>query len=103
MSTAAARVRGRDADRRIHRGVRRASRHATPSRPTRHTEAHGTIVVSNADHVLLANGYGLAARRARIRLTTHTLRPVTSVTKVFTALAIVQLAGTDGPTHVIVE
>lgn len=55
----------------------------------------GAIVVSKADHVLLAKGYGLAARRARIPFTTHTLAPISSVTKVFTALAIVQLAA-DG-------
>jgi CubicO group peptidase (beta-lactamase class C family) len=51
----------------------------------------GAVLVSSGDKVLLRNGYGWADEKRRIAITPETLFDIGSITKVFTAVAIMQL------------
>lgn len=51
----------------------------------------GSIFIARGDDVLLADGYGLADRTANIANTAETLYDIGSITKMFTAIAILQL------------
>jgi CubicO group peptidase (beta-lactamase class C family) len=48
----------------------------------------GVLLVGKGDHVVLANGYGLADRENGIPVTAETVFDIGSVTKQFTAAAI---------------
>ncbi len=52
----------------------------------------GAVVVEREGRVLLSKGYGFANRRTRTRFSDQTIAPIGSITKSFTALALVQLA-----------
>ncbi len=52
----------------------------------------GAVVIEREGRVLLSKGYGLANRRTRDPFTDETVAPIGSITKNFTALALVQLA-----------
>src|SRR5262245_61199432 len=51
----------------------------------------GAVLVSSGDKVLLRNGYGWADQTQRIPVTPETVFDIGSITKVFTAVAIMQL------------
>jgi CubicO group peptidase (beta-lactamase class C family) len=51
----------------------------------------GVILVARKDRIVLAKGYGLANREQRTPATTATVFPIGSVTKQFTAAAILKL------------
>ena len=51
----------------------------------------GAVLVSSGDKVLLRNGYGWADEKRRIPITPETVSDIGSITKVFTAVAIMQL------------
>ena len=51
----------------------------------------GAVLVSSGDKVLLRNGYGWADQTRRIPVTPETVFDIGSITKVFTAVAIMQL------------
>jgi CubicO group peptidase (beta-lactamase class C family) len=51
----------------------------------------GAILVAKKDKILLTKGYGLADREKQIPVTTATIFPIGSVTKQFTAAAILKL------------
>jgi CubicO group peptidase (beta-lactamase class C family) len=51
----------------------------------------GTIVVAKDNQVVLAKGYGLADREKKIPMTTDTVISIGSITKQFTAAAILKL------------
>lgn len=52
----------------------------------------GAVVIERQGRVLLSKGYGLADRRTRAPFSDQTVAPIGSITKSFTALAVVQLA-----------
>jgi CubicO group peptidase (beta-lactamase class C family) len=51
----------------------------------------GAVLVSSGDKVLLRNGYGWADEKRRIPITPESVFDIGSITKVFTAIAIMQL------------
>ena len=51
----------------------------------------GAVLVSSGDKVVLRNGYGWADQTRRIPITPETVFDIGSITKVFTAVAIMQL------------
>ena len=51
----------------------------------------GAVLVSSGDKVLIRNGYGWADEKQRIPITPETIFDIGSITKVFTAVAIMQL------------
>ena len=51
----------------------------------------GVVFVAKKDKIILAKGYGFSDRESRIPVTTSTIFPIGSVTKQFTAAAIVKL------------
>jgi CubicO group peptidase (beta-lactamase class C family) len=51
----------------------------------------GAVVIERQGRTLLSAGYGLADRQSRRPFTPETIAPIGSITKTFTALAIVQL------------
>jgi CubicO group peptidase (beta-lactamase class C family) len=52
----------------------------------------GAVVIEREGRVLLSKGHGLANRRARTPFSDQTVAPIGSITKNFTALALLQLA-----------
>jgi CubicO group peptidase (beta-lactamase class C family) len=52
----------------------------------------GAVMIDREGRILLSKGFGLANRDARIPFTVDTIAPMGSITKSFTALALVQLA-----------
>jgi CubicO group peptidase (beta-lactamase class C family) len=67
-----------------------------------------SIAVARGDDVLLAQGYGMADREAGVAATADTSYPVASVSKHFTAAAILKLAGEgrlslDAPLGTLIE
>ena len=52
----------------------------------------GAVVIQRRGQRVLSSGYGFASRQARRPFTPDTLAPIGSITKTFTALAIVQLS-----------
>jgi len=52
----------------------------------------GSIFIERKGHVLLSSGYGYANRETRAPFTPNTIAPISSITKSFTALALVQLS-----------
>jgi CubicO group peptidase (beta-lactamase class C family) len=52
----------------------------------------GAVVIEREGRVLLSKGYGFANRRTRMPFSVETAAPIGSITKNFTALALVQLA-----------
>jgi len=52
----------------------------------------GAIILERDGRQVLASGYGLANRRLNTRFTTDTIAPINSITKSFTALAMMQLS-----------
>ncbi len=55
----------------------------------------GAVVIESEGRVLLSKGYGFANRKTRKSFTDVTVAPIGSITKSFTALALVQLAAQD--------
>jgi len=51
----------------------------------------GVVLVAKDGHVVLAKGYGFADRARRIRYTAETIAPIGSVTKQFTAAAVLKM------------
>src|SRR5215510_5954384 len=51
----------------------------------------GAVLVSSGDKVLIRNGYGWADQERRVPITPETVFDIGSITKVFTAVAIMQL------------
>src|SRR5688572_10325724 len=54
-------------------------------------EFRGAVLVARGAHILVSEGYGLADQSAGVPNTPHTLFRVGSVTKQFTALAVLKL------------
>jgi CubicO group peptidase (beta-lactamase class C family) len=52
----------------------------------------GAVVIDRRGQTVLSSGYGFANRQARRPFTPDTVAPIGSITKTFTALAIVQLS-----------
>jgi CubicO group peptidase (beta-lactamase class C family) len=52
----------------------------------------GAVIIERQRRIVLSTGYGLANRQAGVPFTVDTVAPIGSITKSFTAVALVQLA-----------